>query len=123
MSIQKTGRIDSWGPKIFLGSAAGDIASVCLTAPDKAADFTGQSRDILGVIDDLLEQMGSGRDRIVQVQVWLADMGDWPAFVPVWNEWVDPNAPPGLSAVRMDASRRDSLLEIRAWAMRTPVSA
>lgn len=123
MSIQKTGRIDSWGPKIFLGSAAGDIASVCLTAPDKAADFAAQSRDILGVIDDLLDQMGSGRDQIVQVQVWLADMGDWPAFVPVWNKWVDPNAPPGLSVVRMDASRRDSLLEIRAWAMRTPVPA
>lgn len=94
MSIQKTGRIDSWGPKIFLGSAAGDIASVCLTAPDKAADFAAQSRDILGVIDELLAQMGSGHDQIVQVQVWLADMGDWPAFVPVWNEWVDPNAPP-----------------------------
>jgi hypothetical protein len=66
MRIQKTGRIDSWGPKIFLGSAAGDIASVCLTAPDKAADFAGQTRhilarDILGVIDDLLGQMGSGQ--------------------------------------------------------------
>ncbi|MGP9789185.1 Rid family hydrolase [Roseinatronobacter sp. NSM] len=120
MSIHKTGRIDSWGPKIFLGSAAGDIASVCLTAPDKAADFATQTRDILDVIDDLLGQMGSGHDQIVQVQVWLADMGDWPAFVPVWNDWVDPAAPPGLSVVQMQASRRDALLEIRAWAMRAP---
>jgi enamine deaminase RidA (YjgF/YER057c/UK114 family) len=120
MSIQKTGRIDSWGPKIFLGSAAGDIASVCLTAPDKAADFAHQTRDILGVIDDLLGQMGSARDQMVQVQVWLADMADWPAFVPIWNDWVDPDAPPGLSVVRMDASRRDALLEIRVWAMRMP---
>ena len=119
MSIEKTGRIDSWGPKIFLGSAAGDIASVCLTAPNKASDFEGQTRDILGVIDELLGQMGSNRDLIVQVQVWLADIADWPAFVPIWNDWVNPDAPPGLSVVRMDASRRDALLEIRAWAMRT----
>lgn len=120
MGIHKTGRIDSWGPKIFLGSAAGEIASVCLTAPDKASDFATQTRDILGVIDDLLDQMGSGHDQLVQVQVWLADMADWPAFVPVWNDWVDANAPPGLSVVEMQASRRDALLEIRAWAMRTP---
>jgi enamine deaminase RidA (YjgF/YER057c/UK114 family) len=118
MSLQKTGRIDSWGPKIFLGSAAGDIASVCLTAPDKSADFAGQSQDILAVIDDLLGQMGSGRDQIVQVQLWLADIADWPDFVPIWNAWVDPDAPPGLSVVRMEASRRDALLEIRVWAMR-----
>lgn len=118
MSIQKTGRIDSWGPKIFLGSAAGDIASVCLTAPDKAADFADQTRDILGVIDDLLGQMGSARDQMVQVQLWLADMANWPDFVPIWNAWVNPDSPPGLSVVCIDASRRDALLEIRVWAMR-----
>jgi len=118
MSIQKTGRIDSWGPKIFLGSAAGDIASVCLTAPDKSEDFAGQTGGILGVIDDLLDQMGSSRAKVVQVQVWMADMADWPKFVPIWNDWINPDAPPGLSVVTMPASRRDALVEIRAWAMR-----
>lgn len=118
MSVTKTGRIDGSGPKIFLGSAAGDLASVCLTPPDRSADFDDQTRDIFGVIDDLLAQMGSGRDQLVQVQLWLADIADWPSFVPVWNEWVDPDSPPGLSVVEMAASRRDSLLEIRAWAIR-----
>ena len=123
MSIQKTGRIDGLGPKIFLGSAAGDMASVCLTAPDKGADFAGQTRDILAVIDDLLAEMGSSHDRIVAVQLWLSDMGDWPAFVPIWNAWIDPAAPPGLSVVELAASRRDSLLEVRTWAMRSPDAA
>ena len=123
MSIQKTGRIGGLGPKIFLGSAAGEIASVCLTAPDNSADFTGQTRDILALVDELLAEMGSSHDSIVAVQLWLADMGDWPAFVPIWNAWIDPAAPPGLSVVEMAASRRDSLLEIRAWAMRSPQTA
>lgn len=119
MSIQKTGRIDSWGPKIFLGSAAGDIASVCLTAPDKAQDFKGQTQAILAVIDDLLSQMGSGRRTLLMAQVWLADIAFWRDFVPLWNDWIDPDAPPpGLSVVQMAASRRDSLLEIRVWAAR-----
>ncbi|WP_295046307.1 Rid family hydrolase [uncultured Paracoccus sp.] len=118
MSIQKTGRIDSWGPKIFLGSAAGDLASVCLTAPDKAQDFQGQSRAILGVVDDLLGQMGSGRPGLIMAQVWLADIGFWPDFVPIWNDWIGAGDPPGLSVVQMAASRRDSLLEIRVWAER-----
>lgn len=125
MSIQKTGRIDSWGPKIFLGSAAGDIASVCLTAPDKAEDFAGQTQAILGVIDDLLQQIGSGRDGLILAQVWLADIGFWPDFVPLWNDWIGAGTPPGLSVVQMAASRRDSLLEIRVWAARpaAPVAA
>lgn len=118
MTIQKTGRIDSWGPKIFLGSAAGDIASVCLTAPDKSEDLAGQTRGILAVIDDLLGQMGSDRGQLLSAQVWLADIADWPAFVPLWNDWINNNAPPGLSVVQMSASRRDSMLEIRVWAAR-----
>ncbi|ADO44146.1 Rid family hydrolase [Ketogulonicigenium vulgare] len=116
--IVKTGRIDSWGPKIFLGSAAGDIASVCLTAPDKSEDFAGQTRAILAVIDDLLGQMDSGNRGLIYAQVWLADMGDWPRFVPIWNAWVGDAYAPGLSVVEMAASRRDSLLEIRVWADR-----
>ena len=118
MTIQKTGRIDSWGPKIFLGSAAGDIASVCLTAPDKSEGLEGQTRGILAVIDDLLGQMGSDRSQLLSAQAWLADMADWPAFVPLWNDWIGEAEAPGLSVVEMAASRRDSLLEIRVWAAR-----
>lgn len=118
MTITKTGRIDSWGPKIFLGSAAEDIASVCLTAPDKAQDLAGQTRGIFGVIDDLMAQMGAQRGDLLYAQVWLADIADWPAFVPLWNEWIGTGQAPGLSVVQMAASRRDSLLEIRAWAAR-----
>lgn len=118
MTIQKTGRKDSWGPKIFLGSAAGDIASVCLTAPDKAEDFTGQTRGILGVIDELMAEMGTDRSALISAQLWIADMADWPAFVTVWNDWIGEGEAPGLSVIEMAASRRDSLLEIRAWAAR-----
>lgn len=118
MSITKTGRIDSWGPKIFLGSAAGDVSSVCLTAPDKSADFAGQTRDILAVIDRLNAEMGAGREDLISAQVWLADIADWPEFVGLWNDWIADIPPPGLSVVKMAASRRDSLIEIRTWSQR-----
>lgn len=121
MSIQKTGRKDSWGPKIFLGSAAGDIASVCLTAPDKADDFIGQTCGILAVIDELMAEMGADRSALINAQLWIADMADWPAFVKVWNDWIGDGEAPGLSVVQMAASRRDSLLEIRAWAHRPAI--
>jgi enamine deaminase RidA (YjgF/YER057c/UK114 family) len=118
MSLQKTGRIDSWGPKIFLGSAAGELSSVCLTAPDKAEDFAGQTRAILAVIDDLNAQMGAGRDDLIMAQVWLADIADWREFTAIWNEWTADIEAPGLSVVQMAASRRDSLIEIRTWSQR-----
>ncbi|MEO9338332.1 Rid family hydrolase [Mesorhizobium sp. SB112] len=114
MTLRKVGRIDSLGPKIFLGSGTDDLASVCLTAPDKGKDFNGQTRDILAVIDKHMAELGVGRDRLLTVQVWLADIGDYSAFVGIWNAWVGEDVP-GLSVVEMAASRRDSLLEIRAW--------
>ncbi|MTH65190.1 Rid family hydrolase [Paracoccus shanxieyensis] len=118
MSIQKTGRMDSWGPKIFLGSAAGSMVSVCLPAPDKSEDFAGQTRAILAVFDDLLAQMGSGRSQLMMAHVWLADMAFWPDFVPLWNDWIGLGPAPGLSVVQLAASRRDALVEIRIWAAR-----
>jgi len=118
MTILKTGRIDKWGPKIFLGSAAGDIASVCLTAPDKSGSFSEQTHGIFEVIDELLSQMGTDRSALIYAQVWLAGIEHWSDFVPLWNDWVGTTHCPGLSVVEMAASRRDSRLEIRVWADR-----
>jgi len=111
--IARFGRIDS--PAIHLGAACGQMISVCLTPDDRGADAEGQVRETLERIGTMLQARGAGRDRLMMVQVWLADIGDLPHFVPAWNGWIDPAHPPALSVIQGAASRRDTLVEIRAW--------
>jgi len=115
--ITKIGRVSGpRSPSIHLGAACPQMISSCLTASNKAGDCAEQTLEILNVIDGHLKDNGSGRDKLMMVQVWLADIGDFPAFRDVWNEWIMPDHPPTLSVVQAAASRRDSLVEIRAYA-------
>ena len=64
-------------------------------ANDTSKDITGQMQEVLGLIDALLERAGSNKTRILQCQIYLADMADFAAMNAVWDAWVAPgNAPP-----------------------------
>ncbi|MCL5779050.1 RidA family protein [Limibaculum sp. FT325] len=47
-----------------------------------------QTRDCLAEIDRLLAEAGSGRDKILQAIVWLADIADYDEMNSVWDAWV-----------------------------------
>ena len=117
MPIEKIGRVSRPGsPNIHLGASSPDMISVCLTAPDRSGDAEDQTRQVLGVIERHLRDAGSSRRRLLMVQVWLADIGDFDAFRAAWNDWIEPDHVPALSVVEARASRPDSLVEIRAYA-------
>ncbi len=64
-------------------------------ANDTNKDITGQMQEVLGLIDALLERAGSNKTRILQCQIYLADMADFAAMNAVWDAWVAPgHAPP-----------------------------
>ncbi|MDK3075837.1 Rid family hydrolase [Sedimentitalea sp. JM2-8] len=115
--ITKIGRVGGpRSPSIHLGAACPQMISSCLTAPDKSGDVAAQTLQILDVIDGHLSDQGSGREKLMMVQVWLADIREFAAFRRIWNDWILPDHPPALSVVEAAASRRDSLVEIRAYA-------
>lgn len=118
MEIRKLGRIEGQGvvPNIFLGAAAGDLVSVCLTAPNKDGDLIEQSREILRIIEEYLAEVGASRDDLLMAQVWLLDIGEYDTFCDLWNAWVSHERPPALSVVEAQASQRTSLVEIRVYA-------
>ncbi len=103
-------------PSIHLGAACKQMISSCLTASDMAGDIAEQTLDVLNEIERHLMENSSGREKLMMVQVWLADIRDFPAFRSVWNDWTLPDHPPALSVVEAAASRRDALIEIRAYA-------
>lgn len=64
-------------------------------AEDLTQNIEGQTREVLGHIDRLLEEAGSDKSRILMCQIYIADMKDFPGMNAVWNEWVaEGNSPP-----------------------------
>lgn len=115
--IRKLGKIS--GPKspaIHLASGCASMVSSCMTANDKSGDVGEQTLEVLNRIEAHIVELGSSREKVMMVQVWLADIRDFPAFRTVWNDWAPADHPPALSVVEAAASRRDSLVEIRAYA-------
>jgi len=61
-------------------------------APGKS--ITEQTTAILSQIDQLLEDAGSNKSKILQTTIWLSSMDDFSEMNTVWDGWVDPaNAP------------------------------
>lgn len=55
---------------------------------DASADITGQTEQVLGLIDQLLAQAGSDKTQLLMVTIYLADMADYAAMNQVWDAWV-----------------------------------
>jgi Endoribonuclease L-PSP len=50
----------------------------------------GHTRAILAKIDTLLAEAGSSKSKLLQVQIWLADIHSYDEMNAVWDAWVDP---------------------------------
>src|SRR5262245_37106083 len=57
-------------------------------AADMKQDAAGQIKQVLDQIDATLTQIGSGRERLLQVQIYLADLADAPALNTQWDAWI-----------------------------------
>lgn len=69
-------------------------------AEDASLDITGQTRQVLEQIDALLAAAGSRRDRILRAEIFLPDMGDFPAMNAVWEGWVAQGHTPARATVQ-----------------------
>lgn len=58
-----------------------------------------QTKEVLGLIDKLLAEIGSDKSRILNAQIFLADMQDYPQLNQAWDEWVDRFNPPSRATV------------------------
>lgn len=62
---------------------------------DASLDITGQTEQVLGIIDGLLEQAGTNKSRILMAQIFVANMAEFDGMNKAWDAWVaDGNAPP-----------------------------
>ncbi len=68
-------------------------------ADNTGYDVTGQTREILGRIDQLLARAGADKTHIVAATVYLASPGDYAAMNSVWDDWVPQGHTPARATV------------------------
>jgi enamine deaminase RidA (YjgF/YER057c/UK114 family) len=78
----------------------------------KGLSVAEQTRDVLGQIDRVLAEIGSGKDRLLQASIWLSDISRIDEMNAVWDGWVDPAALPVRACVEARLARPGFDVEI-----------
>ena len=82
-------------------------------AEDASQDISGQTRQILAVIDKLLAEVGSDKTRILSTTIYLADMADFAGMNAAWDAWVVPGATPPRATVEASLAKPGYKVEIQ----------
>jgi enamine deaminase RidA (YjgF/YER057c/UK114 family) len=85
-------------------------------AADPSQDPAGQTRQILDAIDRLLAECGSDKTQILQAQIFLADIKDFPAMNSVWDTWVPAGHTPARATVEAKLAAPAYKVEIKVVA-------
>ena len=81
-------------------------------AEDTTQDIGGQTREVLGHIDRLLEEAGSDKSHILMCQIFIADIKHFADMNAVWNEWVAEGQSPPRATVEARMVNTERLVEI-----------
>jgi reactive intermediate/imine deaminase len=78
--------------------------------------FEAQARQVLANLRSALEAAGSSVSRLVQVRVYLTDIGHWGAFNTIYAEWAGAHRP-ARAVVPVPALHHGLLIEVEAVAL------
>ncbi|HEV7817135.1 MAG TPA: RidA family protein [Janthinobacterium sp.] len=81
-------------------------------ADDTAQDITGQTREVLGHVDRLLNEAGSDKTCILACQIYIADMQHFAGMNEVWDDWVAAGHTPPRATVQAKLANPACLVEI-----------
>lgn len=79
---------------------------------DLNADICDQTAEVLSIIEDLLQEAGSSKDRILRAEIYLSDMDHFTEMNAVWDSWVAPGAAPARATVEARLADKECLVEI-----------
>lgn len=78
---------------------------------------SAQTRAVLMYVQAILEDAGSGLDKVVKTTVFLKNMEDFPAMNDVYAEFFDTDSAPARSAVEVAALPKGVSIEIEVVAL------
>ena len=84
IDIQRIGDSVRWSDVVIHAGVARWVE----VASEMTADARGQIGQVFGQIDVTLEQIGSSRNRLLQILIYLSDLDDAPILNELWDAWV-----------------------------------
>lgn len=85
-------------------------------AEHTSLDVTGQTREALHRIDELLAAEGANRKHLLSVTIYLRSVGDYAAMNAIWDEWVPEGHAPARATVGAKLIDSEYLVEIQGVA-------
>lgn len=85
---------------LVIHHASGTAYLAGQVADDPTADVSGQTQQVLSLIDSLLAEAGSDKTKILSATIFLPDIGDFAAMNAVYAERV-PEPFPARSAIEI----------------------
>lgn len=89
--------------------------------PVTSGGFAEQVEQTLRNLDACLASAGLKRSDLVQVRVYLTDMGDWKTFDEIYGEWIGSHRP-ARAVAGVAALNHGARIEMEATAVVTAVS-
>jgi enamine deaminase RidA (YjgF/YER057c/UK114 family) len=113
-SIQRIGTEDPRMSKIVIHNGVVYLSGLTDTT---VSDATGQTKNVLKKVDDLLEEAGTSKSNLLTASIWLKDIeGDFKEMNESWSEWLDPDNKPVRATVQSPMARPQILVEIQVTA-------
>jgi enamine deaminase RidA (YjgF/YER057c/UK114 family) len=80
-------------------------------------NITGQTKNVLAKIDDLLAQAGTSKSNLLTASIWVKDIeSDFKEMNATWSDWLDPENKPVRATVQSPMARPQILVEIQVTA-------
>ncbi|HRE18125.1 MAG TPA: RidA family protein [Rhodocyclaceae bacterium] len=78
----------------------------------EGANVTVQTRELLHSVEHQLRGAGSGKHRLLMVQIFLRDMADYSAMNDVWEEWLPNGSAPVRACVQAQLANPEYRVEM-----------
>lgn len=91
---------------------AGLVAADFPAGLDALGDIAAETRAVLGIIGDILDELQLSRDNMVKVEVHLADLDDFDAMDEAYREFFNNNAYPARTTTESPQLFGGSKVEI-----------
>ena len=98
--------------------AYGDSVHLVEVAQSLDGDITTQTREVLASVEQTLIRAGSDKSRLLQVTIYLADIGEIGAMNAVWDDWVPEGSAPARACVEARLANPGYRIEVVVVAAR-----
>ncbi len=101
------------GPRLSEAAIYNGVVYLAGQIPeDVSQDIYGQTREVLGHVERLLNEAGSDKSRILSCQIFLKDIQQIGAMNEVWDTWVAAGNTPPRATVQAPLADPAWLIEV-----------